>query len=360
MKTLKFDIGELSLGEVSLIDLSSLPDAEGPTVRNPLALNNNGTHPVLRYRQFQAAPRDGDLATFNIDLGVVAAASSIVFSSALVSTPAIMTVLLLLSQESEAGSGQENEPSAILIEPARDGNTQNGRIADQALYEALLATKSAAKVKPVATDVADMMALIETSLKQNATIEIAIPVPESELTDIEMKLPRNIQFDEDGVFYFRDVLSGEQNLLVNREEDFADLQFVLTILSGGVFYRLADDEEYAPEDALDFGSVDGADDTFRVLRVSAENAESELSRGLIIAAGHAEEVQLEFNVYAAGQLVFIEILVGDLSGVAEHAQNTDIDTSAGLPDEDIRYREFMADEGAAEDDELRDYPTDIL
>lgn len=210
MKTLKFDIGELSLGEVSLIDLSSLPDAEGPTVRNPLALNNNGTHPVLRYRQFQAAPRDGDLATFNIDLGVVAAASSIVFSSALVSTPAIMTVLLLLSQESEAGSGQENEPSAILIEPARDGNTQNGRIADQALYEALLATKSAAKVKPVATDVADMMALIETSLKQNATIEIAIPVPESELTDIEMKLPRNIQFDEDGVFYFRDVLSGEQ------------------------------------------------------------------------------------------------------------------------------------------------------
>jgi hypothetical protein len=46
--------------------------------------------------------------------------------------------------------------------------------------------------------------------------------------------------------------------------------------------------------------------------------------------------------------------------VAEHAQNTDIDTSAGLPDEDIRYREFMADEGAAEDDELRDYPTDIL
>jgi hypothetical protein len=111
---------------------------------------------------------------------------------------------------------------------------------------------------------------------------------------------------------------------------------------------------------LDFGSVDGADDTFRVLRVSAENAESELSRGLIIAAGHAEEVQLEFNVYAAGQLVFSEILVGDLSGVAEHAQNTDIDTSAGLPDEDIRYREFMADEGAAEDDELRDYPTDIL
>lgn len=65
---------------------------------------------------------------------------------------------------------------------------------------------------------------------------------------------------------------------------------------------------------MDFGSVDGADDTFRVLRVSAENAESELSRGLIIAAGHAEEVQLEFNVYAAGQLVFIEILVGDLSG----------------------------------------------
>ena len=357
-KTLTLELNGMDIGTVPLSDMADLPipALEGnPTdqqLRNPLSLVNNGNGLVLRYRHTQNGIRESDLSAYNIDLGVVAAASSVIFVSPLVDAPPTMTLLMLLQNQQQAD--QEGEGvSAILVEPARDGNLHNARIADEALQEALLAGKAKANVKPTDQQATSMPELINRALQEDAVLEITVAAPQRALANIEMKLPEALSFDDDGAFYFRDVLDGQDNLLLNDEEAFVNLRFMMKIVSGGYFYRLEDDEETVPDYLYDPETAD-EDEFFTEFNVLAENAEAELSRLVVIVSDdESQELLIEFEVYSGDQFIFSDTIVR--KSVATLADTQPIDTTGGLPEHD-----FMSDGGVAEDDDFEKYSLDIL
>lgn len=357
-KALSIDLSGMDLGTVPLIDFAGLPipaserNIADQQLRNPLSLVNNGNGPVLRYRYIQSGLREGDLSAYNIDLGVIAAASSVIFLSPLVGTPPTMTLLMLLQNQEQAEEEGEGV-SAILVEPARDGSLHNARIADEAQQEALLTGKAKANVKPTEQLASSLPELINRALEEDAVMEITVAVPRQALVDIEMKLPEAVTFDDDGAFYFRDVLDGEGNLLLNDEESFANLHFMMKIISGGYFYRLEDDEETVPEYLFDPETAD-EDEFFTEFNVLAEKAEAELSRLVVIVSGdEMQELLIEFEVYSGDQFIFSDTIVRE--SVATFADTELIDTTSGLPEHD-----FARDSGVSEDDDFDNYPLEIL
>lgn len=329
---MKLKLGSLDLGVLPILDASALPDLATNGLHNFLVLARQKGEFDLRYRHISTVESNAN-SNYELSLGAIIAASAVVFSTPLAAAPSQVATLLLVRPPNRAENGTE-QLQAVLVNPSRDGNIDTARLADGAQQDALpnAVADDAVELVPVQAETANMAALIRHALLSEANIDVRLPVAEEELPTIELKLPKNLTFDEDGVFYFRDILDGGHDVLLIDENEFTDLQFEISIF-GGVFYQLEDDEEFIASYLTD-GETGADDDTTTKIAFHLSDIEASMSSLAVIANPNAENVRIEVTVYLQDQLIFEETVIFDVKPPVTHELDA-IDVNQGLPDDDL-------------------------
>jgi hypothetical protein len=358
--TLNISLNGLYLGPVALVNLALAPQVETSPFHNSLQLHQQDAKLHLRHRlPPQKFHRDQN---FEVELGVVLAASAIVFASPLATVPKEVTLLLLV-QSAAAEQEEMAEPELILVAPSRDGNADLARPVDAAQQKALHDAVEQQEIKfiPIDEAHADMIDLVRSALLSGAHDEIDMPLDAEALLGVEFELPLELNFDADGLFYFRDVMNGEADFLFSQQSDFRAASVEISITDGAL-YLLDEDEEYL--DAAD-GALEGG---FSNVVIDLDKAEGFFSRLVVQLDNQAGEANLGIEIFVGAQvLVSADIviqkadLMPDIDGV--------IDDQGGLPENEILSEEQDAPPlGAAsilpdEDDLLNDLlplQTDIV
>ncbi len=323
--TLNIGLNGLNLGPVALLNLADLPQLAQSPFHNSLQLHHQDKKLHLRHRPApQKQQRDQNYET---ELGVVLAASAIVFVGPLVTTPKEMTLLLLV-QKAMNGPDDVPAPELVLIAPSRDGDAGLARPVDVAQQKLLLDAMQDQQVEftPVADEHADSIDLVRLSLLTGAYQEVDLPLNGQALLDIEFELPLELSFDADGLFYFRDVMNGEADFLFSHQSDFRAATVEVSIIDGELFL-LEDDEEYL--DASD-GLMHGG---FTSFTIDLAGAEGFFSRLVVQLNEEADKANLGIEVLVGAQvIVSSNIIIHEADSDVE--DNPIIDDASGLPEED--------------------------
>ena len=336
--TLNISLNGLHLGPVALINLAALPQVEASPFHNSLHLYQRDANLYLRHRAPpQKTPRDQN---FEAELGVILAASAIVFASPLVTVPKEMALPLLVQKPID-DIDEAPEPELVLIAPSRDGNSDLARPVDAAQQKVLLNAVQQQEIKfvPVDTEQNDIYDLVRTALLTGAHEEVDVPLGEQVLLGFESKLPLDLHFDADGLFYFRDVMNGEADFLFSQQSSFRAASIEISVTNGELFL-LDEDQEYFDASG---GLIEGG---FSSATVEIEKAESFFSRLVVQLREEAEKVDIGIEITTASQ----EIIVA--TNIVIHAVDIDtepapiIDDRVGLPDDEI------LSETAARDDSV--------
>ena len=366
-KTLKMSLGGLAIGDVDVLAGDNVPEDLERDVENPLSVKTVNGKLMLRYRSNQQAMRRDAKELPEIDLGAIVAAAAIIFTPPIATTAPSLSLILLLNDEAARPAANEALQIA-LVDPARDGRDDAAHLADAQKQNVLLnvGQESVFDVQPVADFAVDLRGLVDALLKSGTEYDLNLPLRFDELDDIELKISDNLSLAEDGLIYFRDVLNGEHDLVISQQDAFNNLRFVVT-LTGGSFYLLEDDEEFAAPSLVDTLQADSAEQT-NVLRIEEAEFEAVLSRAVIIPEFGAEIVYVDLEVFSLDTLILHGRLEVDMDVFDDYASET-VDTNAGLPDDgDFAVGAdsgFGAPNGQASpsdlgDDDLDDYTLDIL
>lgn len=329
----KIKLGSLDLGTLKVLDASALPDLATNGLHNFLALVRAKGELELRYRHMSPVERGPNSnSSYELNLGTVLAASAVVFSTPLAAAPSQVAAMLLVRAPSRSENASE-QLQIILVHPSRDGNIDTARLADDVQQDALrdAIAEDAVKLASVEAETANMAALIRQALLGEANIDIRLPIDEEDLPAIELKLPENLAFDEEGVFYFRDVLDGGHDVLLTDESEFTDLQFEISVV-GGVFYQLEDDEEFIASYLSD-GETVTDDETKTKIAFHLKDIEASLSRLVVIADQNSENVRVDITVFNQEQLILENSVTIELAPPKEEALGY-IDLNEGLPEDD--------------------------
>lgn len=379
--SLTINLGGVELGEVDMIDEVALPDLSSNELSSPLILTNQKAAPSLRYRHLSNGQRD-NFSAYEINLGVVIAASTVVFSMPLIAASATVSMLLLLNGESKAAEAPDTENlNLILVEPARDGNIEMASLANNIQHTSLLEASQTQSpyLVPVDGDAADIGALIRNAMQKQAVIDVNLPLPEEVLNQFALKFPENLAFDEDGVLYIRDTLTGDEDVLLVNESEYSGLLFNMSV-TGGLFYLLEDDDELVP--SFIYKDVDDSEineqETSTFIEFYQDDVETILSRLVVIADDDVASVEVSVTVEFKGQILFEDVMSIAVDGTAstiavedpvdpdqaylEGADHFDYGGSA-TSGADAKPREGGEVFGIAEDNddsEYRELPPDIL
>ena len=228
----------------------------------------------------------------------------------------------------------------VLIDPARDGNVERAALAGNEQYEAVhhAADNEALALVPVDETAVDFNALIRHAMQHQAVLDVGLPVPEQELSNLHLKLLDGMAFDQDGVFYFRDAMIGEADFLFDRQDEFDEVQIELN-LQGGEFYMLDEGEELVDLPNREVLS------TFEVgssLTINSRDVDLEgtFSRLVILADGSADKALLSVEIQVGQQVVVEEVFQITLKPILpELSEETDtpvaLDTGSGLPEDEL-------------------------
>jgi len=341
--TLKLRMGELDLGDLAILDAGDIEGLADNPISHPLNVDNRGAAPRLLYRDLRGLNRengrDSNSAVYELNLGAILAATAVVFTTPLIAYPTTVSMLLLLSNETQAGKVDENL-RLVLIDPARDGNVERAALAGNEQYEAVhhAADNEALALVPVNETAVDFNALIRHAMQHQAVLDVGLPVPEQELSNLHLKLLDDMAFDKDGVFYFRDAMTGEADFLFDRQDEFDEVQIELN-LQGGEFYMLDEGEELVDLPNREVLS------TFEVgssLTINSRDVDLEgtFSRLVILADGSADKALLSVEIQVGQQVVMEEVFQITLKPILpELSEETDtpvaLDTGSGLPEDEL-------------------------
>lgn len=274
------------------------------------------------------------MGVYELNLGVILAATAIVFSRPLGEQTNYSVGMLVLVQDETRHYAPDEGLRAALIEPARNGDDKTAKIAHAELLAALRQHASEAGalemmvVTPTDSDTdLDVSALVLQLLRTANIEDIALTI-DGDMPIVELKLPHDAEFNSNGVLYVRDLLSGENNVLFDGQEAFADLYVVLRAENSGLY--LLDDEDYDvdPDDI----SQDNLQDTIS----SRDHTESTYNQSelegfisrVVLVSGSDDVVSvLQVLVYAASKVVGeTDILVEAIYGATEaHSMRETVD-----------------------------------
>ena len=339
--TLNIGLKGLNLGPVALLNLADLPHVAQSPFHNSLQLHHQDAKLHLHHRAApQKLQRDQNYET---ELGVVLAASAIVFVGPLASAPKEMTLLLLV-QKALNGVDEVPEPELVLIAPSRDGNSDMARPVDAAQQKVLLDAVQDQQIEfaPVADDQTNSIDLVRTSLLTGAHQEVDLPLNGQALLDIEFELPLELSFDADGLFYFRDVMNGEADFLFSHQSDLRATTVEFSITDGEMFL-LDDDEEFL--EAFD-GLREGG---FTDFTIDLAGAEGFFSRLVVQLNEEAEKASLGIEVFFGAQVI-VATNIAIHKSPEDDADNLIIDETSGLPDDDALPDMAPIDSGLFSDD----------
>lgn len=278
--TLNIGLNGLNLGPVALLNLADLPQVAQSPFHNSLQLHHQDAKLHLRHRASpQKLQRD---QSFEVELGVVLAASAIVFASPLATVPKELTLLLLLQ-----------------------------------------------KVAAVTDDQVNIMDLVRAALLTGAYDEIDIPLNAEALLDIEFELPLELNFDADGLFYFRDVMNGEADFLFSHQSDFRAASVEISVTDGELFL-LEGDEQFL--DVSD-GVIEGG---FSSTTISLDGAERFFSRLVVQLDDKAEKADLGIEITVGSQVIVATNIAIHKTDI-EDEPDQPIDDLSGLPEDEVIF-----------------------
>lgn len=340
--TLNIGLNGLNLGPVALLNLADLPQVAQSPFHNSLQLHHQDAKLHLRHRASpQKLQRD---QSFEVELGVVLAASAIVFASPLATVPKELTLLLL--QKAVADQDEMAEPELVLIAPSRDGNSDLARPVDAVQQKLLLdaVQQQDIKVAAVTDDQVNIMDLVRAALLTGAYDEIDIPLNAEALLDIEFELPLELNFDADGLFYFRDVMNGEADFLFSHQSDFRAASVEISV-TDGEFFLLEGDEQFL--DVSD-GVIEGG---FSSATISLDGAERFFSRLVVQLDDKAEKADLGIEITVGSQVIVATNIAIHKTDI-EDEPDQPIDDLSGLPEDEEIFELDANNHGVLPEEEL--------
>ena len=248
----------------------------------------------------------------------------------------------------------------LTIEGLRHGNVERAALAGNEQYEAVhhAADNEALALVPVDETAVDFNALIRHAMQHQAVLDVGLPVPEQELSNLHLKLLDDMAFDKDGVFYFRDAMTGEADFLFDRQDEFDEVQIELN-LQGGEFYMLDEGEELV---GLPNREVLSTFEVGSSLTINSRDVDLEgtFSRLVILADGSADKALLSVEIQVGQQVVVEEVFQITLKPILpELSEETDtpvaMDTGSGLPED-----ELLEEVGEIDGNEFSDPAIEIL
>lgn len=300
---LKMTLGGLELGLVQLIDLDGFADKGDNPMINPLTYAAKGAPPILRYRNPNYVP-EGSQSAYEISLGMVIAATVIVYSSAHVQTPASVAMALLMRDPSRADEADEGL-RALIVEPARNGDEYAAHSVDEVKVAAV---KKAVREGPglelavlpenPPTDLAELVKYLFTS---QFLMDLDLPVQMVGDGPLTPTLPDSLLADADGRFYLRDVLNGEADFLFEGQDAFGDLHIQIKA-EGGYFILLEEGEEL-----INHRLVEENVEQTSISSRSTGDIEHFLSR-LVVQLDGEERAEITISTYSQDDLLFEQII----------------------------------------------------
>lgn len=246
---LKMSIDGLGLGAVQLIDLTGFADGENNPLVNPLRYTMQSGGPVLRYRN-PAYLTEGGTGGYDINLGMVIAASAIIYSTPLTTALPSIALAVLLRDASRAAETDEGL-RVVIIDAAGTGEADDARPVDEAVLDAIkemAGNMGGLEVTVLPEDApADLAALSHYLMQNEYFWDVNVP-PQADMTRLfSLDLPDNVITDAQGRIYFRDLLSDGNLSTPDWLQNYEKLSLVLQT-DGGYFILLKDGEETADPD----------------------------------------------------------------------------------------------------------------